>query len=279
MPTEYRLQYGWPPEPSPLLKAATATTQSKGDKDTKSKKAPPPQTFEAQGETGRHRCKHVINGAPVNGRTHTVVREPLAVSQTPAASNSKDDDDGLSKERVKKMQEKFEKRMGCPEHKDQLSKPLKHGNEVTCKKKCKEHRLRKTHACTSNTEMHAHTSSLEPVRGSRRTGGGEPRKECKVKSRKQNSNQIESNKENDGNVKKPLASSSSRQEKHSNHNKHSIPSYPLATEYQSNFSREYSEDEKAFLRKQFQQSSQSIGFKDHVKGKFTSTCAIKFCCV
>ena len=44
-------------------------------------------------------------------------------------------------------------------------------------------------------------------------------------------------------------------------------SYPLITEYQSNFNCNYSKADKEFIKRQFQESSLTIGLEDHVKGK------------
>ena len=235
MPTEYRLQYAWPTDPSPLMKAATMTTDGDREKKGKDKERPSSRKIVTE---GTRNCRHVINGAPVNGRTHTILTEQHPKGDKPVIANNKPH---LDEQQVQNMQETFEQRMG---YTNENSVP--NGVRATKKKQQEVQQAPPAQPGASRKPREAITQTT-----------------CiTTKSGKQRSRPAERNKENKGKDKKRIAPTVDQGVVHN-----PVSSHPLdISEYQSTF-RKFSEDEKKLLKKQLKESNPGIGFKDHVKGR------------
>ena len=212
------------------MKAATMTTGS--DKEKKGKDRERPSSRKTVTE-GTRKSKHVINGAPVNGRTHTIITEQSPNGDKPVTASDKPH---LDKQQVLNMQETFEQRMG-------YTKENCAPNSVHATKK-KQHDVQPA--------PHAHPG------GSRKSRAPITQKTITTKDGKQRSRPAGKNKENKD--KKRVAPNVDQGVVHN-----PVPSHPLVSEYQSTF-REFSEDEKKVLKKQLKKSNPGMGFKDHVKG-------------
>ena len=246
MPTEYRLQYVWPTDVSPLMKASIPNTDSTENQRNSecSKKI-------LVNRDNSRNYKHIINGAPVDGQTHTihVIEDPLK------STNCMKTDDNFDKENVKNMQDtrKFKTRM----------KGTKSSRHTSLKLPIETNRSRKTQveAKQSKPNSIANTDAI-PVESELESNA----KKTDVKPKEKIILPAGTVKENKTKAKKKNLSSIKQIAGKEDHRRSSTCSYPLVTEYQSSFNCEYSEDDKAFLKRQFEQSSLSIGLKDHVKG-------------
>ena len=241
-PTEYHLQYGSPllkgtVGASPLLQATAENRNHENKQTTESKR---PANDGAKKKTCKHR--HVVNGAPVNGRSHTIMREQTN-RQTLGGQNGGRE---LAKGDVHAMQRNFEEKMGRVI--EGGGKSLSHEPRGGTKEPQSQiHEQRR-----ADLEFHV-------PRDSSKSYSSAKKHYLKPQRRKKKS---ERNKEN---VHQPRTDGKKQHQEFGDHRRSST--YPLITEYQFNFNRVFSEEEKAMLKKQYAESGQGIGFKDHVKGE------------
>ncbi len=231
MPTEYRLQYGWPTDPSPLMKA---TEKAKNPERNKSSR----KTVTNVDRICSKNRKHIINGIHVNGHTHAIVNDP-------------EENTGKDKENIITIQKKVEKRI--TRNKEQSIKQLNKDND--CHEKCQKMPIKAQPKPNCKTKE-SNLSKLDPKEL-------EPESNTEQHKDSQSNNiqtvQPERNIEN-GKKMKPITNDREVNQQRS-------CSYPLITEYQSNFNCNYSKADKEFIKRQFQESSLTIGLEDHVKGK------------